>query len=141
MTRFKNILVPVDFTDKNLPAIQVAVELGTASGGMLTLLHVIETIDLNTDAVLQQFYDKLQKRAEVGLDDLSQQYANAEVQIHQKVRYGKRLAEIVGEATEGRFDLVVMASHRPDIRRPFETWSTLSYQVSALCQCPVLLVK
>ena len=28
-----------------------------------------------------------------------------------------------------------------DLAKPLQTWATLSYQVSVLCPCPVLLVK
>ena len=141
MARFKNILVPVDFTDKNTPAIEIALDLAAASGGQVTLVHVIEKIALDTDLELAEFYAKLGTRAQAALDSLTRPFTSAGVFANQKIRYGKRLAEIVGEAAEGRFDLIVMASHRPDVQHPLQTWATLSYQVSALCPSPVLLVK
>ena len=42
---FRNILVPVDFTLKNEPALDTALELARGKDARVTLLHVIETIE------------------------------------------------------------------------------------------------
>jgi hypothetical protein len=34
-----------------------------------------------------------------------------------------------------------MTSHTVDSERLSETWATLSYKVSVICRCPILLVK
>ena len=42
---FQKIVVPLDLTDRHQQAIDVAAELASRSGGMVSLLHAIETID------------------------------------------------------------------------------------------------
>jgi universal stress protein A len=141
LQRFQHILIPVDFTEKNLSALEIAVDIAVANHARVTLLHVIETIDVESDAEMEQFYAKLQLRADSELERLSQRFVAAGVAVDRKMRLGKRLQEIVSDAIERKVDLIVMNSHKPDLRKPTQTWGTLSYQVSMLCPCPVLLVK
>lgn len=139
--RFQHILIPLDFTEKNIPALDIAFELAVANRARVTLLHVIETIDIPADDELDQFYAKLQARADAELERLSQRFTTGGLATDRKIRFGRRLTEIVNDATERKADLIVMSSHKPDLARPHQTWATLSYQVSVLCPCPVLLVK
>src|SRR5262249_51466519 len=141
LPRFQHILIPVDFTEKNLAALDVAFELAVANRSRVTLLHVIETINIESDAELEQFYARLQARADAELENLSQRFVAAGLAVDRKVRFGKRLHEIVGDSVERKADLIILSSHKPDLASPLQTWATLSYQVSVLCPCPVLLVK
>jgi len=141
LPRFQHILVPVEFTEKNLTALDLFFDLAVASRARVTLLHVIETIDVELDSELEQFYAKLQARADSELERLSQRFVAAGLAVDRKTRYGKRLLEIVNDIVERKADLVVMSSHKPDLAKPLQTWATLSYQVSVMCPCPVLLVK
>jgi len=141
LPRFQHILVPVDFTEKNLTALDLAFDLAVANRARVTLLHVIETIEGDQDAEVEQFYAKLQVRADSELERLSQRFVAAGLAVDRKTRYGKRLIEIVNDIVDRKADLVVMSSHKPDLAKPLQTWATLSYQVSVLCPCPVLLVK
>jgi len=141
LPRFKNILVPVDFTEKNLAALEVAFELAVANRARVTLLHGSETLEGESDAEVEQFYDRLEKRAGSELERMSQRFVAAAVACDRKTRFGKRLTEIVQSCVEHGNDLVIMSSHKPDLQKPHQTWATLSYQVSVLCPCAVLLVK
>ncbi len=140
-SRFQHILIPVDFTDKNLAALEIAVDLAVVNHARVTLLHVIETIGVEQDAEMEQFYSKLQIRADSELEQLSQRFAAAGLAIDRKIRFGKPLQEIVSDSQERNIDLIVMNSHKPDLRDSQQSWSMLSYQVSVGCPCPVLLVK
>ena len=139
--RFRHLLIPVDFTEKNLPALDIAFDLAVANHARVTLLHVVEQIEGDADAELLQFYDRLRVRAESELERLSQRFDAAGIAVDSKIRIGHRLNEIVTDSVERAADLVVMSSHKPDLTKPHQTWATLSYQVSVLCPCPVLLVK
>ena len=141
LPRFKNILVPVDFTEKNVAALDIAFELAVANRAHVTLLHVVEALDVENDAEMEQFYDRLEKRADSELERMSQRFLDAGPASDRKVRFGKRLAEILQSCTDHKTDLLIMSSHKPDMQKPHQTWATLSYQVSVLCPCPVLLVK
>lgn len=136
---FRRILVPVDLTPKNADAVEMARGLALASGGEVTLVHVIETLDLPFSE-LEDFYLKLEEEAGRFLATLGRRLAEAGISVHEHITYGKRAAEIVAYAEESEADLVLLSSHRLDLDTP-ERWATISYQVAILAQCPVLLVK
>ena len=141
ISRFQHILIPLDFTEKNLEALNIAFDLAVVNKARVTLVHVVEQIRGEMDDELSQFYARLRVRAESELESTSQRFDQAGIAVDCKIRIGHRLHEIVTDSVERAADLIVMNSHKPDPTRPLQTWATLSYQVSMLCQCPVLLVK
>ncbi|HXY36516.1 MAG TPA: universal stress protein [Planctomycetaceae bacterium] len=141
LTRFRHILVPLDFTAKNQAALDVARELASQNKASVTFVHAIETIENLEDAELTAFYTRLASRAEAELGARAQEFANAGIRVDRKILYGKRLTEIVREARDQKADLVVVSSHKIDPAAPVQSLGTLSYQISILCECPVLLVK
>ena len=58
-----------------------------------------------------------------------------------KTVLGRRARGIVSYAIRHDMDLIVLSSHQIDATETGKGMSTLSYQVSMLCRCPVLLVK
>lgn len=136
---FLKILVPVDLTDKNRLAVEQARDL-LETGGEILLLHVIETIDDVPFEELEDFYHRLETRAQDGLGKLAE-LAGDEGSVRRQVVYGKRVREIVDCAAEEAVDLIVLSSHPVGPEHAAEGWATLSYQVAILARCPVLLVK
>jgi nucleotide-binding universal stress UspA family protein len=141
MPRFQRILLPVDFTPKNESAIDVAKELAHQYDSTISLIHVIETINLPEDDELREFYAGLERRIRLQLAALAGQFEDAKAMVDQEVRFGHRAEEIVAFTNEQAIDLIVMSSHPVDPSSPVRSWNTLSYQVSLLCRCPILLVK
>ena len=137
---FERILVPVDLTEKNRSAVETARDLALEAGGSVTLLHVIELLDLPFEEV-EEFYRELEAKAGEAMGRLSGLLEEAGVEHTRQVSYGERAAEIVGFADEEGFDLIVLSSHRADLENPAEDWATLSHKVAILAQTPVLLVK
>lgn len=137
---FRKILVPVDITPKNRSAVEVARDLAKGSGGDVTLLHVIETLDLPFEE-LREFYDRLQERATRDMEELSGPLREADVPFQGHVLYGERDRKIVEFATREGSDLIVLDSHRVEHGKPGRGMATLSYRVAILAPCPVLLVK
>lgn len=137
---FRNILVPVDITPKNRRAVEVARDLAVSSGGRVTLLHVIETLDLPFEE-LEEFYDRLEARATRDMEGLSAPLRESGVAFGGHVLYGERDRKIVEFATREGADLIVLDSHRVEPGRPGRGMATLSYRVAILAPCPVLLVK
>jgi nucleotide-binding universal stress UspA family protein len=141
LARFNHLLVPVDFTGKNEAALNIAFEIGCQNRARVTLLHVIETIENFPEEELKGFYEQLAARATMQLESRGRRLAKGGVDVDWKLRYGKRLVEIVQDARDRKADLIVMSSHRVDPAAAAQSLGTLSYQVSILCDCPVLLVK
>ena len=140
-TPFKHILVPLDFTDKNTAAIETAKHLAAADKARVTLLHVIETIEYAEGPETDQFYADLKAQAERKLSEAQQRCAEKELTVDTRIIFGRRGPEIVRLVNDEAVDLLVVSSHKIDFAEPAKSWSTLSYQISVFCPCPVLLVK
>lgn len=137
---FQRILVPVDLTQKNTHAVETARDLAAESGGTVTLLHVIETLDLPFEE-LEGFYARLEEKARRAMEEMAEPLQEAGLSFARPVSYGRRAEEIVDFAVEEDSDLIILSSHRIDLENPGSSWTTLSYKVAILAQCPVLLVK
>jgi len=136
---FQHVLVPVDLTDRNRRALDTASRLA-GEAGEVTLLHVIETLDLPFDE-LEDFYQRLHDRAHEGMDQMAEPLSVGGLTVIQRVSYGNRLREILGYAEENLTDLIVMSSRRLEPSEAPTGFATLSHQVAILSQIPVLLVK
>jgi len=138
---FTKILVPVDLTDPNRAAIEVASQLAAPDNGSVTLLHVIETIADAPFEDMKDFYQRLEEKARKAMVDLAAPLTVTGKQVDQQITYGIRTREIVGYAEEHDMDLIVLSSRQLDPERPEKTWTSISHQVAVLARCPVLLVK
>lgn len=144
LSRFHHILVPLDATAKSSAAAEIAFEIAAQNRAAVSLLHVIQEINAGSDPPDEEtteFYDHVRQRAESEMERMSQRFIDAELKCEVKVRVGDRLREIIEFAGDHRVDLIVMSSHRIDPSHLAESWGTLSYKVSVLCECAMLLVK
>ena len=138
---FKTILLPVDMTDRHQQALDTAVEFAAQSGGAITLLHVIETITGLSLEEGKDFYQRLESVALNHLDKWGKDLKKRKIPWQREVRYGNRAAESVRYALETAADLIVLTSPRFEPANPGAGWGSMSYKISILSQCPVLLVK
>ncbi|MCP3956556.1 MAG: universal stress protein [bacterium] len=138
---FEHILIPLDFTEKNDPAIDVGRQMAGSMQSRLTLLHVIQEIEGAADEEMRAFYGTLEGRARTALSRLQIDLANEEIEAETAIAFGKRPEEIVRFAAEGGVDLIVMSSHKLDPRAPAQPWPTISHKVAVFSSCPVLLVR
>src|SRR5205823_6066772 len=67
---FRNILVPVDLTDRHGRALEIAAGLAPA-GGAVTLLHIIELLHGVPREEESEFYERLEETAREHLDRLA----------------------------------------------------------------------
>jgi len=140
--RFQRVLVPVDLSEENQRAVEIAAEL-TALGpdGTVVLLHVIETIEDAPEDEMRDFYASLEEKARTNMEGLADGLAGKPLQIERRIAYGKRLQEIMAAAADCRADVIVVRSHRVEPGRPGGGLGTLSHEVALLAEIPVLLVK
>jgi universal stress protein A len=138
---FKKILVPVDLSDTHQQAVEIAAQMAGESAGEVVLLHVVEVIPGLWVGEERDFYDRLESAARDHLARLGRQLEEAHVPRREEVIFGNRAEEIVRYAMEMGVDLIVLSSHRIDLKNPGAGWGTLSYKIGILSQCPVLLVK
>ena len=134
---FRHILIPSDLTERTASALAMAGKLALPSNSRITLLHVIETIDGLKSKELKSFYARLERKARTWLTSFARRDSRVEIAI----AYGRRADHIVDFAAAHGVDLIVLASHRVDPSMVNRDWGSISYKVSILAQCPVLLVK
>jgi universal stress protein A len=138
---FNKILVPVDLSDRHGQALQAAADLATQSGGEITLLHIIEVIAGLSMEEERDFYRRLEKKARHHLTPLADCLKQQQIPWRTEILYGHRAPEVVRYAAEIGADLIVLTSPRMDPNHPGVGWGSLSYKISIISQCPVLLVK
>lgn len=139
---FDHILVPVDFTEKNAAAIDVAKRLAAQSSARVSLLHVIESLeDAGDDEEIQKFMERMAAKSRENLERLLEPFADCDFEVTSATMINHRSKGIVLYAVENAVDLIVMGSHPIDPSAIRESWATISYQVSLLCPCSILLIK
>ena len=136
---FHSVLIPVDFTDKNDDAIEMAARL-VDDDGLVTLIHVVQAVPGIDVEEEHDFYARLESAAEQKLEALGGRLDGKGVAWRAVLVVGSRAGEILATAEDG-VDLVVVSSHRVDLRQPGAGAGTLSYQIAIAAPCPVLLVK
>ena len=140
---YKKILVPVDLTQKNEPAVRSAIEIAgrAPEETAVTLLHVIEAIEHLEPGEMADFYRSLETRATAKLFALQERFREAGITAAQELIIGRRAETIVRIAEDRDMDLVILSSHKVDRDHPALGLGTLSYQIAIVVRCPVLLVK
>jgi nucleotide-binding universal stress UspA family protein len=138
---FAHLLVPLDLSRRNEPALGTAVALAGQNHARVTLIHVIHRIQDVPTTELRGFYDRLGRRARQVLARAARGFTRKGVSVGSVVLIGDPSREIVRWAAGNGVDLIVMSSHEIDPSRTGYGWGTTSYKVGLLCRCPVLLVK
>jgi len=137
---YDHYIVPVDLSDRNRTSIETAQEFALLTKGRVTLLHVIETLDLPYEE-MAEFYTRLEEEAADKLKSVCAILADSGVGFEQRIMLGDPAQEIVKFASESSESLIVLRSHRVDPSAPTHGWATLSYKIAILATSPILLVK
>lgn len=135
---FKSILVAVDLSQAELARglIEKAVAL-RGEGGTIRLVYVLEDVPAYIAAEIPR--ETLASRRAEAEADLRKVAEAAGSGIAWEVRTGSAAAGILDAAAETGADLIMLASHRPDLRDYF-IGSTAS-RVVRHAQCSVLIVR
>lgn len=113
MKGFQNILVPVDFSEDSPIVYERALSV-LASGGRLTLLHVVEFMPAVMEGTLgiyphRKDIEKIKELSLERLGEIAQDHADLDIQA--LVREGKPATAILEVIGELQPDLVVMGTH------------------------------
>ncbi len=138
---FRNILLPVDLSDRHQRAVELAADLASQAGGQLVLLHVIETIPGLAMEEERPFYNRLEKNARSHLARLGEALTTRKTMWRAEVRFGNRGPDILRCAREMQADLIVLTARPLDPEHPVAGLGSLSYKIGLFAECPVLLVK
>lgn len=144
-TLFRNILVPIDFSDVSLRALATALALAQQSGGRLLLLHVLNGFPYETvysgsrSAQLMRVLRASAARARRELQALVPPDALNWSEVEVTTASGATHKAVVAAAAERRADLVVLGLPRRGRMEEFVTGSTV-HSVLRRTTSPVLLV-
>ena len=142
---FKRILVPVDLTEPEFakPAIDTAVEMARASGGIVRVVNVLPMTPVMLAEYVPADFDAQQRQsAEEALATLAQDSGFEASRLSTVVRQGGIYHEVLEEAKLLPADLIVMSSHRPQKHavRTYFLGSSAGHVVR-YAKCSVLVVR
>ncbi len=115
MSEFRKILVPTDYSELSIAAIDCAMDFSRMFGAQIHLLHVLDTIpvlamqamDLTTETVLSE----MDRNAKNDMHLFVVSRIGNIPGLVEVVRKGVAEVEIVKFANEESIDLIVMATH------------------------------
>ena len=138
---FRQILIPTDFSAKIVGPLEMASDLAKKYKSTIHLFHVIEIIPEATFEEFEDFYKKLEKKAQNQMKNIISEYAGKSVLLLHHISYGNRVEEILKFIKQYEIELVIMNSHKAEKKNPLRDWGTISYRVALLSESPVMLVK
>lgn len=139
---FKNILVPVDIAEPEIakPAIDTAVAMARSANGSVRLVNVLPlTPVMLAEYVPPDFDVQQRKTAEDTLAAMARDSGLEAGRVTTVVRQGGIYHEVIEEAKAMPADLIVMTSHRPDMRSYF--LGSNAGHVVRYANCSVLVVR
>ena len=116
---FKAILVPIDIAQPGSweHAIPQAIELAVVGNGVVTIATVVKDLRAAFAGVHFEFQaELLVSRTKDKLAQIVSRYRDRKVILNEQVRFGSVGREILEAAREQKTDLIVMASHRPELK-------------------------
>lgn len=137
--KYIQILLPIDLTDKNGDAVQQAIEMVDRENGLVTLLHVVETLDLPYEE-MQDFYEQLAESASRRMEEIIS-LDMVGIRARHEVVFGKRTRSILSFAAENDSDVVILSSRPFDPDDDASAVMTISHQISIFAPCSVLLLR
>jgi nucleotide-binding universal stress UspA family protein len=137
---YEHFIVPVDLSERNTAAVETAREFALLTNGRVTVLHVIETLDLPYEE-MAEFYKRLEDEAATKLDGVCETLVASGLEFERRILLGDPATEIVEFAAQSSDSLIVLRSHSVDPSAPTHGWATLSYKLAILATSPILLVK
>ena len=141
MVNFKNILVPIDFSEGSKLALDYAASFGSDFGSQLHLLCTVEeeSLSANIGGDPLNTKESWRKQNLKNLDEfIPAKYKDLD--ILKRVEGGLSYQAIIKYATENNIDLIIMGSNGQT--GFIESWlGGTSYEVTRKAPCAVLTVK
>lgn len=141
MRRFENILVAVDLGEESSwkEVLPTAVDQAKHTGGRLHLVTVVPDEPPQLAWLPEDYTPKMIAHANTQLAQLIATQVPEQVGAEPHVRQGTVYSEIVKLAKELGIDLIVMASHRPELKDYL--LGPNAARVLRHAECPVLIIR
>ena len=145
MKKIKNILVPTDFSDGCMFALNYAVGIAKSLNSNLHIVHVIEPIVFSSDIVLTKYgFDELSNELEIyakkDFGKIAASLKGKNVPFVTKVLHGKAYVKILEYADKHHIDIICIATHGHGNLENLLFGSTTE-KVLRKAMCPVLVVR
>lgn len=141
----KKILVPIDGSDDSMLALKCAAEQAIALGADLTVLHVMNvpvqrTLSGKMKAIYNRIKDDIKEEAQDILEKAKKEIASYNITYEEKMMWGEPAEEIVNEAKQGGYGMIVIGSRGLS---EVKGWilGSVSQRVTRHASCPVLVVR
>jgi len=141
MRQFHHILVPVDFSESSLKALDLAVQMAETYSSALTLLHVWEVpVYPYGLPIAVDYLTPIEEAAKAKLAELVAETKTRFPAVQSLLGKGVAWQEIITTATQLPADLVVMGTHG---RRGLDhlLLGSVAEKVVRRSPCPVLTVR
>ncbi|MEW6245104.1 MAG: universal stress protein [Nitrospirota bacterium] len=138
----RRMLVPIDFSDCSLDALEYAVQVAKRLNAAVTILYVMEPLAYGLDFTLSHPSELEEKRAKLGrrLRDLTAAAAGCGLKADEALRGGLPADSILDHARSQAVDLIVMGTHgRRGISHLVN--GSVTEAVLRRADCPVLTVR
>ncbi len=138
----ERILVPVDFSDCSLDALEYAVVVAQQAKASLMLLHVLEPVSYGLDFTLSHIRTREQVRESwtKRLEELASSHQHSHVAMEFRLRGGLPADSILDSAQTLPCDLIVMGTHgRRGISHTIS--GSVAEAVLRKSHCPVIAVR
>ena len=138
---FTQILVPIDFSDCSVDALECAIQLAKDLDSSLTLLHVLEPVVFGDDGTLREaIQGRRAESVDPQLVPYMQAIQSAGVSVRAEVRGGIPSDSILDCASVLGSDLIVMGTHgRRGLSHVLK--GSVAGVVLRRSPCPVLVVR
>lgn len=144
MSRGKNILCPVDFSETSMVKIEQAVYTAKVVDAEVTLMHVIETYSLNSSIAKEKYEQEgreaaIEKAVNEKLDEIISKIKDKNVVVHKKIAFGKIYQAIIDVADEINARLIVMGT--AGTSRFGKILGSNASRVVRAAKCPVITMR
>ena len=140
--RLERLLVPIDFSDCSLDALEYATVVAGQAKASIDVLHVLEPVSYGLDFTLSHAEERLQQRETLtkGLEDLSAAVSTTGISVTCHLRGGLPVDTILDNVCSLKIDLIVMGTHG---RRGLShiMAGSVTERVLRKVSCPVLTVR
>ena len=116
---YKDILLPIDLNnvDTQEKAAQCAIELAKSFGARLHVMTIVPDFGVGVVATFfpEDYEAKAMAVADKALHDYVKQRVPGDIKVQHIVAHGTIYEEILAFAGKTKVDLILMASHRPEL--------------------------
>ena len=136
---FRKLLVPIDFHEHSLGAIEVAKNIAQVNGGMVTLLHVVPMDEPIDGPMYKEDFKEQEEKDAARLTEIgSQRLQGLRYEIMTEI--GDPATGIINIAASREVDAIVIGTHgRKGLRRIL--MGSVAEEVLREAKCPVIALR